>query len=95
MVYAMLDDQSNYSLAAPSLLDAFTLDGPEYKYTLTSFARSVMLTGRRVEGLVVESFDGKQSFNLPTLSARTYLVTERKYRPTHSGTIFTPSRYQE
>ncbi|XP_061191767.1 uncharacterized protein LOC133200011 [Saccostrea echinata] len=81
IVYAMLDDQSNHSLAAPSLLDAFNVDGPEYEYTLTSCSGSVMSAGRRAQGLVVESIDGSCSFDLPTLIECSDLPNNREEIP--------------
>ncbi|XP_062612368.1 uncharacterized protein LOC134274127 [Saccostrea cucullata] len=81
IVYAMLDDQSNHSLAAPSLLDAFNVGGPEYEYTLTSCSGSVMSAGRRAQGLVKEALDGSSSFDLPTLIECSDLPNNREEIP--------------
>lgn len=64
--YAILDDQSNRTLARSELFDH--LDAPTteaYQYTLRSCAGSVAKTGRKMSGLVIESADGQVRMNLP------------------------------
>ena len=65
-LYAILDDQSNSTLARSALLDAMdTAQVDPYQYTLSSCSGRESRSGRRAFGLVVESLDGEQTLKLP------------------------------
>ncbi|XP_021355873.1 uncharacterized protein LOC110451959 [Mizuhopecten yessoensis] len=68
-LYALIDDQSNRSLASPELLDNFKdlTEAERIQYTLSSCAGTVKTTGRRVKGLAATSMDGETTYELPTL----------------------------
>ncbi|XP_060078686.1 uncharacterized protein LOC132558170 [Ylistrum balloti] len=66
-IYAIIDDQSNKSLATSEFLDHFGETGHEMEYTLTSCAGVFAMSGRRVHGYVAESADGQTKMDLPTL----------------------------
>ncbi|XP_069105757.1 uncharacterized protein [Argopecten irradians] len=66
-VYAILDDQSNQSLASPKLLDSLNVDSEEVNYTLSSCSGSFRMSGRRALGYTVESMDGTYKRTLPAL----------------------------
>jgi hypothetical protein len=54
-MYAIIDDQSNRSLASPAFFDMFNiLDKPE-NYTLSTCSGIIATSGRRGRGFVVES----------------------------------------
>lgn len=65
-LYAILDDQSNKTLARSALLDAMDAARVEpYEFTLSSCAGRETRSGRRAFGLIVESLDGTRSLSLP------------------------------
>ena len=66
-LYALIDDQSNRTLASPKFFDMFNVDYAEEAYTLTSCAGTFASSGRRGRGFVVESIDGATKMNLPEI----------------------------
>lgn len=67
VLYCMIDDQSNRSLAVSKFFDAFGEHGKETEYVLSSCAGRFNVTGRRASGYVVESLDGSCALKLPNL----------------------------
>ena len=65
--YALLDDQSNASLARSDFFDVFQEHGKELPYTLVSCAGQTSTCGRRASGYVVESINGEARLDLPQL----------------------------
>lgn len=65
--YAMLDDQSNTSLAKPELFDMLNVSSDEIEYTINSCSGIHVAHGRRVKDCTLSSIDGSVSYNLPTL----------------------------
>ncbi|XP_069140958.1 uncharacterized protein [Argopecten irradians] len=65
--YALLDDQSNRSLASSELLDTLGVTGDAIDYTLSSCSGNFKCSGRKVKGLVVQTSNGSDSFCLPQL----------------------------
>jgi hypothetical protein len=63
--YAILDDQSNKTLAKPELFNHFNINEPKIEYSITSCTGSIISSGRTSNSLVVESFDGKTNYELP------------------------------
>jgi len=66
-VYAIIDDQSNASLARSEIFNQFDIQGEELPYTLSSCAGSIQTHGRRTGGIVLESLDGSRKLNIPSL----------------------------
>ena len=67
-MYAILDDQSNRSLARPDFFDMFNIKDTVAPYTLKTCAGVMETEGRRATGFIVESADGWMSLLLPTLT---------------------------
>ncbi|XP_061170884.1 uncharacterized protein LOC133180357 [Saccostrea echinata] len=65
-VYAIIDDQSNQTLATSTLFDFFQEKGPEHNYILVSCAGRKPTFGRQGIGYVVQSLDQTCSLKLPT-----------------------------
>lgn len=66
-MYAIVDDQSNLSLAKTEFFYMFDIQTTTEPYTLKTCAGVVETSGRRACGYTIESVDGKMSFPLPTL----------------------------
>lgn len=66
-MYAIIDDQSNESLAKTEFFDMFAIQGSTMPYTLKTCSGVTQVSGRRACDYVVQSFDGKMSFPLPML----------------------------
>ncbi|XP_064485903.1 uncharacterized protein LOC135398425 [Ornithodoros turicata] len=81
-MYAMLDDQSNRSLARPEFFERFGIRAGEYPYTLRTCAGVVETTGRRASGYVVESLTSKKRLDLPTLIECDEIPNNRHEIPT-------------
>ncbi|XP_062581093.1 uncharacterized protein LOC134242906 [Saccostrea cucullata] len=67
VVYAIIDDQSNRSLATSSVFNYFKDDGGDVPYTLVSCTGTVSATGRFGTGYTVESLDGTCQLKFPEL----------------------------
>ncbi|MES9882784.1 MAG: hypothetical protein ABW185_18100 [Sedimenticola sp.] len=65
--YAILDEQSNRSLAKTELFDDLDIHGQEIEYTLASCAGTIVTSGRRAGNCIVESIDGSARLQLPTV----------------------------
>lgn len=64
--YAMIDDQSNQSLATPSICDFFRENcTQESMYLLSTCSGQTRRTGRKLRNVNIESIDGSRSFHLP------------------------------
>ncbi len=66
-MYAVLDEQSNRSLARSEFFDIFKVKGSEHPYTLRTCAGVMETSGRRATGFQAVSMDGKVHVALPTL----------------------------
>lgn len=66
-VYAVLDDQSNRSLAKSQFFDLFGIETNLSPYTLKTCSGTVEMAGRKANGFTVESLDGKSIVTLPIL----------------------------
>jgi hypothetical protein len=82
IVYALIDDQSNHSLATSTFFDAFQDDSPVYQYYLVSCAGRKLSTGKRGPSYVVESLDRSTSLRLPTLVECCDIPNNREEIPT-------------
>ncbi|XP_033991975.1 uncharacterized protein LOC117487461 [Trematomus bernacchii] len=81
-MYAILDEQSNHSLARSEFFNVFKITGPSFPYTLKTCAGLTQTTGRRASGFTVESADKKLSFPLPTLLECNQVPNNRSEVPT-------------
>ena len=67
LTYALIDDQSNRSLAKTELLDYFSESSSNIEYTLSSCGGQVLKSGRVSEGFVVESMRDNEKIELSPL----------------------------
>lgn len=80
--YAVLDDQSNRSLARPEFFNHFGLFEKASPYTLKTCSGVMETAGRRATDFVVESYDGKIKVKLPTLIECEMIPDDRDEIPT-------------
>ena len=85
-MYAILDDQSNVSLARTEFFDVFNVQGMPAPYVLRTCAGVVDVSGKRAQGFIVESLDGKTSIPLPTLIECNQVPNNREEIPTPEAT---------
>ncbi|KAL1252709.1 hypothetical protein QQF64_017402 [Cirrhinus molitorella] len=81
-MYAILDEQSNRSLARSEFFEIFKISGNSYSYTLKTCAGHTETAGRRASGYTVESVDNKISIHLPTLLECNQIPNVRTEIPT-------------
>ncbi|XP_073412079.1 uncharacterized protein [Dendrobates tinctorius] len=89
-VYAILDDQSNRSLAKSAFLDSFNVRGPSAPYSLKTCAGIVETACRRATGYVVESIDGQMRLPLPTILECNNIPDNRSEIPTPEVASYHP-----
>ena len=80
--YAILDDQSNKSLARPELFDKLQIKSNMYEYVLNSCSGSTVKQGRHADALTVQSIDGERQFELPTVIECHEIPDNREEIPT-------------
>ena len=80
--YAILDDQSNRSLAKSAFFEMFDVDDDTSPYTLRTCAGVSETAGRRAKGFIVESADERTCLALPTLIECDQLPDNRAEIPT-------------
>ena len=66
-VYAIIDDQSNRSLARSEFFSLFNIESESFPYKLSSCSGLTSTSGRRAKGFVIESIDRSSQLQLPTL----------------------------
>lgn len=81
-MYAVLDDQSNLSLARSEFFDLFGIHGTEAPYSITTCMGAMQTFGRRAHGYVIESLDKETCLQLPTLIECDNLPNNRAEIPT-------------
>lgn len=81
-VYAVLDEQSNRSLAKPQLFDALGIASTTTPYTLRTFASVMETAGRRAYNLMISSIDYKVKFHLSSLIQCEMIPDDRQEIPT-------------
>lgn len=79
--YAILDDQSNRSLARSSIFDTFGITKGCFPYKLRTCAGLEEATGRRAYNFIVESVDSKSRLKLQTLIECNMLPDNRNEIP--------------
>lgn len=80
-MYAVLDEQSNRSLARSEFFDIFKVKGTEHPYTLRTCAGVTETSGRRATGFQAVSMDGKVHVSLPTLIECNYMPDDHSEIP--------------
>lgn len=81
-MYAIVDDQSNWSLAKSAFFTHFDIEGTESAYILSSCAGCTSAYGRRANGFIIESLNGETQFQLPTLIECEQILSAREEIPT-------------
>lgn len=82
-LYALLDDQSNRTLARSDLFDMMEIpESDSLQYTLSTCAGRSSASGRKSSNLIVESLDGTFSIELPTVIECNQIPTDRQEIPT-------------
>ena len=66
-IYAIIDEQSNRSLASKELFDMFDPDSLQEHYLLSTCNGTVSTSGRRSEGFLIESLDETCKMELPSV----------------------------
>ena len=67
-----MDDQSNRSLARPELFEQFGVESETFPYRLRRCSGIIETSGKKAEGLQMESLDGKVLISLPPLRVSRY-----------------------
>lgn len=80
--YALIDDQSNRSLARSEFFDYFGENTQEIEYMLSSCSGHISTTGRLTSGYVIESLDSSTSLPLHTLIKCNQIPNMREEIPT-------------
>ncbi|KAI4897604.1 hypothetical protein NFI96_009502 [Prochilodus magdalenae] len=88
--YAILDDQSNRSLARSSVFEMFNIADNTSPYTLKTCAGVSEAVGRRARGFIMESADEKTSLALPTLIECDQIPDNRAEIPTPAAVKYHP-----
>lgn len=81
-MYAMLDDQSNLSLAKSAFFDMFGVQGSILPYTIKTCAGLSDTGGRRANDFFIEDISGEVSMLLPTLTECDQIPDNRSEIPT-------------
>ncbi|XP_013856435.1 uncharacterized protein LOC106512341 [Austrofundulus limnaeus] len=66
-MYAVIDEQSNRSLAKSEFFNLFDIDSSPIPYTLKTCSGKAQASGRRAVNFFIESMDGKVNLQLPPL----------------------------
>ncbi|XP_062413903.1 uncharacterized protein LOC134105319 [Pungitius pungitius] len=86
-LYAILDDQSNRSLARPEFFDLFKEEGPRSPYSLKTCAGVTETAGRRASDYQIKSLDGQLCLPLPTLIECNQIPNNRSEIPTPDSAL--------
>ncbi|XDV17737.1 hypothetical protein PO909_023556 [Leuciscus waleckii] len=89
-VYAIIDEQSNKSLARTEFFEIFSDNSTPSSYTLKTCAGSIETSGRRACGYMLESLDEKTCVPLPVLIECNELPDNRSEIPTPSAVLHHP-----
>lgn len=81
-MYAILEEQSNCSLAWSEFFEIFKISGSSYLNTLKTCAGCSETAGRRASGYTVESMDKKKIICLPILLECNQIPNVRAEIPT-------------
>ncbi|XP_056016958.1 uncharacterized protein LOC130053620 [Ostrea edulis] len=81
-MYAIIDEQSNRTLARSEFFNLFDTHNETQTYTLFSCSGRSICSGRRACGFVIESIDGSYQINLPTVIECDDIPNNRQEIPT-------------
>ncbi|XP_052073800.1 uncharacterized protein LOC127711732 [Mytilus californianus] len=81
-VYAILDDQSNRTLAKTELFDQLGINTSAIQYTMSSCAGRTIMNGRCAESLIVESLSGNGKLETPSVIECSAIPDEKSEIPT-------------
>ncbi|XP_075924090.1 uncharacterized protein LOC142925100 [Petromyzon marinus] len=81
-MYAIMDDQSNKSLARSEFFDQLGVGGNSFPYTLRTCSGLMETAGRRAGGLMVETMDSTMKLALPTVTECNEIPDDRSEIPT-------------
>ena len=82
--YAIVDEQSNRTLAKPELFSSLNINGEEIEYSLSSCSGISLKRGRKTNNLIVECIDGSAHYELPTVIECPDIPCNRDEIPTPS-----------
>ena len=89
-VYAVLDEQSNRSLAKSQFFDLFGIESNSSPYTLRTCSGTVETAGRKASNFTVESLNGETIVMLPTLIECNSMPDDKEEIPTPEITQLFP-----
>lgn len=82
LMYVIIDDQSNRSLAKGEFFQLFGIQGNPFPYLLRTCAGSTEMSGRKAVGFQIETLDGKTCLDLPPLIECNKVMSSRAEIPT-------------
>lgn len=88
--YAVLDDQSNRSLARPEFFELFNVKSHSSPYSLRTCAGVIDMSGRKAEGFQIEPANGGVTLALPPLIECNQIPTNKSEIPTPRTALFYP-----
>lgn len=80
-MYAVLDEQSNRSLAKSEFFSLFDIKASSTPYTLKTCSGTIEVSGRRATNFILETMDGKLQLPLPTLIECDRMPSDRSEIP--------------
>ncbi|KAM3938230.1 uncharacterized protein RB166_011994 [Leptodactylus fuscus] len=89
-MYAIIDDQSNRSLAGPKFFEAFGIKGPAMPYTLNTCSGRIETSGRRAQVFIASPINGGVEIPLPTLIECDQIPNQRDEIPTPEAAFHQP-----
>ena len=89
-MYAVIDDNSNRSLAHPDFFDLFDDHSLHTPYSLKTCGGVLETAGRRAQGYRIQSLDERVNLPLPTLIECSGVVGDKSTIPTPEATRYHP-----
>ena len=88
VTYAILDDQSNRSLAKSEIFDKMGLPSKEIEYSLSSCGGVKVLSGKITDTCVIESLDSRYQYTIPSLLECDQIPNIREEIPTPEVALY-------
>ena len=89
-MYAIIDNQSNRSLASPDFFRIFNITDRPESYSLSTCAGQIVTSGRRAKGFIAQSVHGDIKLELPELLECDHIPNDREEIPTPEVTMNYP-----
>ncbi|KAI4896126.1 hypothetical protein NFI96_006642 [Prochilodus magdalenae] len=89
-MYAVIDDQSNRSLARSEFFELFNVEDQPYQYSLRTCSGLADMSGRRAVGFCIEANSEGKSFALPPLLECNQIPNNRSEIPTPNVALYYP-----